>query len=490
MKPHTALVTGATGYVGSLLVSRLIHSGWAVKVLARNAAKARLMPWAHMIGDTQRPDPGYVTIVEGDALDQSDVDRALEDVDVAWYLLHSMGTDRDFVEEERVMARVFAHAAKRADTERIVFLGALAPMGEKSLHLESRREVGRILESSGAVTIGLSAALVVGARSSSFALLRHLAERLPMIVAPQWMHNRITPISEKDLLYLLEIAGTADVKESRLFDIGSAEEVSYVDMITRYAQHFRLGRKRVWTAPIGNARVAAWVIGVLTPVDRHLAEALVESMVHDTVVTEWDFSRAVGEPPGGLDDLDEAFTATASAIRPHRWRKISAGILGSVAVTAAIAGALTQVNSSWYRQLPQTRLKPPRWVFPLAWTVLYTDIALVSSLTLADIGEADPADRATASAVAGFTPKEKRFIAALAGNLALNAAWPLMFFRVRNLPMATAECALLVGSAIDLVRRVWNVNSGRGAVLTPYALWTAYAATLTARVAYKAWNNP
>lgn len=489
MEIKTALVTGATGYVGSLLVGRLADSGWAVKVLVRDAGKARRMPWAHMIRDTPQPASGDVAIVVGNALEQRDVERALEGVDVAWYLLHSMGNERDFADEECEMAEVFARAVKHAGTERIVFLGALAPMGEKSLHLESRREVGRILERSGATTVGLSAGLVVGDRSSSFAMLRHLAERLPMIVAPRWMHNRITPISEKDLLYLLDIAGTADIPESRLFDIGSAEEVSYVEMLTRYVTHFRLGRKRVLTAPIGNARLAAWAISVLTPVDRHLAEPLVESMLHDTIVAEWDFSRVVGEPPGGLDDLDEAFAATAPTIRPHRWRKIFAGVSGSVAATAVVASALMRVNSSWYRNLPKTSLTPPRWVFPVVWTLLYTDIALVGSLTLADIGEADPSDMSTASATAQLTPKEKGFIAALGANLALNAAWPLVFFRLRHLPAATVEGAMLAASSIDLVRRVWKVNASRGAGLTPYALWTAYAATLTARVAYKARRN-
>ncbi|MDO5720217.1 MAG: tryptophan-rich sensory protein [Actinomycetaceae bacterium] len=489
MENKTALVTGATGYVGSLLVRRLADTQWAVKVLVRSKDKAKLMPWADLINDSQECESGRVVVIEGDALNQFDLDRALEGVDVAWYLLHSMGNDRAFVEEERLMAQMFAQAVKRALTERIVYLGALAPHGEKSLHLESRRQVGRILESSGALTIGLSAGLVVGDRSASFAMLRHLAERLPLIVAPRWMHNRITPISEKDLLYLLESAGTVEVEESRLFDIGSAEEISYVEMLTRYVTHFHLGRKRIWTAPIGNARVASWVIGLLTPVDRHLAEPLVESMVHDTVVAEWDFSTVVGEPLGGLDDLDEAFAATALSISPHRWRKIIFAVSASVAATATMASAFMRVNSPWYQRLPKTSLKPPRWVFPIVWTVLYADLALTGALTLADIGEADPSDMSSASVTAEMTAEEKRFIAAGVANLALNAAWPLLFFKLRHLPAAAIECALLATSSIDLVRRVGKINAGRGVVLSPYALWTTYATLLTTRIAAKARHN-
>ncbi|MDO5728320.1 MAG: tryptophan-rich sensory protein [Actinomycetaceae bacterium] len=480
MTTRTALVTGATGYVGSKLVGILARNGWGVKVLVRSAQKARRMPWASLITDCEEGcHPGHVYVVEGDANNAFDVEAALEGVSVAWYLLHSMGNEREFVEEERSMAQIFAGAVERAGTERIVFLGALAPLGEKSAHLESRREVGQILASSGALTVGLSAGLVIGERSSSFAMLRHLAERLPVIVAPSWMHNRITPISEKDLLYLLESAGSAPISESRLFDIGSAEEVSYVEMLTRYIDHFGLRRRAVWTAPIANARTAAWIIGLLTPVDRHLAEPLLSSMVHDTVVIERDFREVVGEPPGGLDDIDEAYAATASFIKPWRWRRIFAGVTGLVTAAATVGSAFTAVNSPWYRSLNQPAWKPPRWLFPVAWSFLYADIALMSALTLADIGEADPSDVSTDTATSDLTREESEFIAALAVNLGLNAAWPCVFFNRKNLPGAVVEGSLLATSSADLVRRVWRVNTGRGIALAPYALWTAYAATLT-----------
>lgn len=484
MEKRTALVTGATGYVGSKLVGVLADSGWSVKVLVRSRQKAQLMPWAPLIAEGPDTDcPGQVRVVEGDAHNEQDVNQALEGVSVAWYLLHSMGNDREFVEEERSMAEIFARAVAQSQAERIVFLGALAPSGEKSEHLESRREVGQILASSGVITVGLSAALVIGERSASFAMLRHLAERLPIIIAPSWMHNRITPISEKDLLYLLEAAGSAPLEESRLFDIGSAEEVSYVDMLTRYVEHFGLRRRRVWTAPVANAHLAGHIIGFLTPVDRHLAEPLLASMVYDTVVIERDFREVVGEPPGGLDDLDDAYAATASRIRPYRWRAIFTGVSGSVAAAAMVGSAFTAVKSRWYLSLQQPPWKPPRWLFPIAWSLLYADIAATAALTLGDIGEADPSDVSTEAVTSGLTRAERAFIVALGGNLALNAAWPYVFFNRKNLPAAAVEGALLAISSADLVRRVWRINTGRGAVLVPYALWTGYAAALTAAVA-------
>lgn len=246
MDNRLALVTGATGYVGGQVAAELVDRGWRVRVLSRDASKVRELPW----GDAQN-----VEIVEGDASEASDVARALEDVDVAWYLLHSMSASDDFVTEEKEMASTFAQAAHDAGVSRIVYLGGLhpddEPAEELSDHLRSRIEVGQVLIDSGVPTAALQAGVVIGDESSSFIMLRHLSERLPGAVAPKWIKNRIQPIAVKDAVHYLVGAADLPADVSRTFDIGGPDAMPYGSMMSRYAE--ATGRwfpRLVGTAPV------------------------------------------------------------------------------------------------------------------------------------------------------------------------------------------------------------------------------------------------
>ena len=169
---RTALVTGATGAIGSRLVPALLDADWQVRVLSRSPDKLD-SAWHR-----------HVEVVEGDAADPEVLRRALDGVEVAYYLLHSMNADGDFVERDRRLAHGFADAANAAGVGRLVYLSGLHPDGPLSSHLASRVEVGEILLASGVPTAVLQAGVVLGADSASFAMLRHLTERLPVMVGP------------------------------------------------------------------------------------------------------------------------------------------------------------------------------------------------------------------------------------------------------------------------------------------------------------------
>ncbi len=288
-----ALVTGATGYIGSRLVPQLLDAGWRVRVLTRDGGKLQGRDWAES-----------VEVVEGDADESADVRRAVDGVDVAYYLLHSMG-DRssggDFAARERAMVRTFADAAADAGVGRVVYLGGLHPPGEElSSHLASRTEVGEVLLDSEVPAAVLQAAVIVGSGSASFEMLRHLAERLPAMVAPKWLSNRIQPIAIRDVLHYLVAAAELPPEVNRTFDIGGPDVLTYKQMIDTFCRVAGLSRRVIVTIPVLTPRLAGHWVGLVTPVPGGLAKPLVESLIHEVVCTENDIVDLVEPPPGGL----------------------------------------------------------------------------------------------------------------------------------------------------------------------------------------------
>ena len=459
-----ALVTGATGYVGGQVAAELVERGWRVRTLSRSADKVRNLPWWN---DEQ------CTVVEGDASEAADIAEALDGVDVAWYLLHSMGDSDDFVEEEKAMARTFAAAGREAEVSRIVYLGGLHPEGDEELseHLASRVAVGEVLMGSGVPTAALQAGVVIGDESESFQMLRHLAERLPGAVAPSWVRNRIQPIAVADAVHYLVSAADLPAEVNRTFDIGGPQALEYADMLKEYASAIGLFPRLVFTAPVTTARLAARWIGLVTPVSTALAEPLIGSLQHDTVLHERDLDDLVGAPEGGHTSFRDAVKAAVQTQDTSRWRRTFAATTAGVAATAVVGSLATQPNSMWYRTLRQPGFQPPAWVFPLAWTALYADIAAVGALSIADLGEK------------GETTKQRAYVAALAGNLVLNAGWSVLFFDRKQLRASTVDAALLAASSADLVRRSAAVAPEKGVALAPYAAWTAFAAVLTGSIA-------
>ena len=198
----SCLVTGATGYIGGRLVPRLLDAGCNVRCVVRDPAKLRDVSWRDDVG-----------IVRGDVTSPADVARALDGMDFAYYLVHSLAA-AGFEETDRSAAKVFADAARDSGVRRIVYLGGLEPTDEQvSPHLRSRREVGRVLADSGVDLVVLRAAIILGSGSASFEMLRYLTERLPVMITPRWVRNRVQPIAVRDVLRHLVAAASAGPRQ-------------------------------------------------------------------------------------------------------------------------------------------------------------------------------------------------------------------------------------------------------------------------------------
>ncbi|UFR03639.1 SDR family oxidoreductase [Streptomyces sp. Go40/10] len=297
--PLRCLVTGATGYLGGRLVPELLARGYAVRCLARSPGKLRDHPWA-----------GRAEVVRGDVTDEASVRTAMQGTDVAYYLVHALGTGRGFEEMDRRAARIFAEQARAAGVGRIVYLGGLIPSGvpehELSPHLRSRAEVGRILLASGVPTAVLRAAVIIGSGSASFEMLRYLTERLPAMVTPSWVRTRIQPIAVRDALRLLVGCARLPHDVNRAFDIGGPDILTYQEMMQRYAAVAGLPRRVILPVPLLTPRLSSLWVGLITPVPGALARPLVESLRHEVVCAEQDIVRYVPDPPEGSLTLDQA----------------------------------------------------------------------------------------------------------------------------------------------------------------------------------------
>ncbi|MFR9796923.1 SDR family oxidoreductase [Streptomyces sp. MS06] len=318
--PATCLVTGASGYIGGRLVPELLAAGHRVRCLVRTPGKLRDHPWADR-----------VDIVQGDVTDADSVARAMEGVDVAYYLVHALDSGPDFERTDRRAARVFGEQARRAHARRIVYLGGLTPANvppsELSPHLRSRAQVGRILLDSGVPTAVLRAAVIIGSGSASFEMLRYLTERLPVMVTPRWVHTRIQPIAVRDVLRILVGSAGLPPTVNRTFDIGGPEVLTYLDMMRRYAAVAGLPRRLILPVPVLTPGLSSHWVGLVTPVPASIARPLTESLRHEVVCRDADIERYVPSPPGHPLGFDRAVALALQRVREAqvttRWSSAS-----------------------------------------------------------------------------------------------------------------------------------------------------------------------
>jgi uncharacterized protein YbjT (DUF2867 family) len=270
------LLTGASGYVGGRLLPRLEARGLAVRCLAR---RPELL--ARRVGPRTQ-------VVPGDALRAETLAPALEGVDAAYYLIHSMDSAErtGFEAQDRLAAANFGRAARAAGLRRIVYLGGLGEEGDElSPHLRSRHEVGRVLRDSGVPVIELRASIVIGSGSLSFEMIRALVERLPVLVTPRWVRVVAQPIAIDDLLAYLEAALELETDESRVYEIGGAERLSYQELMREYARARGL-RRVVIPVPVLTPWLSSLWLALVTPLYARVGRKLIESIVHETVVRD------------------------------------------------------------------------------------------------------------------------------------------------------------------------------------------------------------
>ncbi len=298
------LVTGATGYIGGRLIPRLIAAGVSVRVFVRDRRRVEGRSWAER-----------VEIVEGDMLDETSVRSAVAGVDVAYYLVHSMGQARDFEAADRRAATIFAAAA--ASSVRILYLGGLLPGGKRvSHHLQSRAEVGEILRTHDD-TLEFRAGPIIGSGSASFEMVRYLTERLPAMVAPRWIDNLVQPVAVDDVLRYLVLA--LQVPATGIVEIGG-DRRTFRQMMQGYAAARGL-RRLIVPVPILAPRLAGLWIGLVTPIPNRLAvpivEGIIEPVVADTARSSQLFPSV--QPIGYDEAVHLALDALARLDIETRW---------------------------------------------------------------------------------------------------------------------------------------------------------------------------
>ncbi len=274
MKPNKdlILITGATGYVGGRLLSALEENNFNMRCMVRNPdyMKDKVLPTTEVIA--------------GDGLDIGSLMKAMNGVKTAYFLIHAMGSKKDFVQLEYDIAKNFAIAAQKAGVEKIIYLGGLVPSKEKlSAHLESRLKVGEILRESGIQVFEFRASIIIGSGSLSYEMIRSLVDKLPIMVTPRWVRVKAQPIFIEDVIDYLIAAINIPIDESEVFEIGGKNIVTYEQLMQEYAKQRDLKRFMI-PVPALSPRLSSWWLNLVTPIYARIGRKLIDSIKHPTVV--------------------------------------------------------------------------------------------------------------------------------------------------------------------------------------------------------------
>lgn len=308
--PGTSLIllTGASGYIGGRLLPSLEEQGYRLRCLARHPDILR-----QKVRSTTE-------VVAGDVLDRQSLDNALRGVDVAYYMVHSMSSNGSFEETDRQAARNFSEAAKAAGVKGLIYVGGLGSDEEElSTHLRSRHEVGNILRESGLPVCEFRASAVIGSGSASFELIRALVERLPIMLTPRWVKGKAQPIGIDDLLDYLMEALRIPTSSYRIYEVGGADEVSYAEMMRAYGRQRGL-KPLIIPVPVLTPWLSALWLGLITPLYARIGRAIIESIVHVTVVRDNAALTTFSVRPMGIDEaIRRALAHEETHFAATRW---------------------------------------------------------------------------------------------------------------------------------------------------------------------------
>ena len=293
------LVTGASGYVGGRLIPLLEQQSVTLRCLARNPDKLR----ASVKDSTQ--------VVQGDVLDAASLNKALQGVHTAYYLVHLMSGSKDFEKQDRQAAENFTAAARKAGVQRIIYLGGLGDDADPKLspHLRSRHEVGEILRASGVEALEFRASLVIGTGSLSFDLVKSLTDRLPVMLCPRWLVTPTQPIAVDDVLAYLLAARELPPGESRIFEIGGKDVTTYGGMIREYARQRGL-RRWLISVPVLTPYLSSLWLALVTPAAFEVGRHLIEGLKNPTVVRDTKALDVFPIRPMGVQEAIQKAIAT------------------------------------------------------------------------------------------------------------------------------------------------------------------------------------
>ena len=273
MVSKNVLIIGGTGYIGRNLIPRLIELNYKVRCLIRKQSIDKFMTVAG------------VEVFQGDLLDMESLHDVLKNIDVAFYMAHSLNEKKNFEAIEKRTAENFANSSKLADVKRIIYVGALGTLEDEMLspHLRSRKLVGDILRKSETKVIEFQASIILGAGSLSFEMIRSLSERLPIMIMPKWVRVKSQPISIKDVLSYLIESIDLNIQQNEIFEIGSPDRVSYEDLIVEYSKQSGLKRLLI-PVPVLTPWLSSLWLGLVTPIFARVGRKLIESIKVSTIV--------------------------------------------------------------------------------------------------------------------------------------------------------------------------------------------------------------
>jgi uncharacterized protein YbjT (DUF2867 family) len=292
----TVLITGATGFIGRRLTSVLLGQGYRVRCMVRQVA-------------TGIPDGAQS--VRADMLQPATLVRAVEGIDTAFYLVHSMAGGRaGFERRDREAAENFVAAAERAGVRRVIYLGGLGETGDDlSEHLKSRLEVADILKKGHFATTSLRAAIIIGTGGASFEMVRSLVNRLPMMITPRWVTTRCQPIAVGDVIAYLAGSLADERTTGRTFDIGGPEVLTYKEMMERFG---RIEGKNLFILPVPvlTPKLSSYWVGLITPVPHSVSMPLIEGLKNEVICRENTIREII---PICLTPYDEAVRQALAA---------------------------------------------------------------------------------------------------------------------------------------------------------------------------------
>ena len=350
-KPFSIFVTGATGFIGSRLISNLTRSGYDVVGMSRKK-----------LDDTPN-----VRYVQTDVFDKESLQQSLKGIEIAYYLLHSMEGSKDhwseFASRERIQAQNFLQAATSAGVKRIIYLGGLVNDSlELSPHMRSRKEVGEILASGNIPVTELRASLIIGAQGGSYAMLRYLVERLPVMVCPSWVKSLAQPIAVDDVIEYLKGCMEHPETSGKIYEIGGKDMMSYEELMRTYSKYLNQNL-RILEIPFLTTRLSSYWVDLITPVKASLARPLIDSLVHDTVVTDDSITKII---PLKLKSVLESIDIATNEMKVNppisspREERTGFKINQKILYVSLIAMAI--VGSTYYWLDDRPEIYQPAWI--------------------------------------------------------------------------------------------------------------------------------